>query len=261
MRLRTTALFLIRVLTTPPGGPGLLVSLSGHHPTLTELGFFNRFWIFIAEPKLREGVAVMNRRFVQLGDDRSQIVSLKEALRNGGLLMQHRAGAADAASGSGSSGRRTPSVSWEAYRSWNLKDNDLYIGRKPSIKLQSNDIKLSVAMFTKLDEKILSSLPSGFPVRVDGNLTWQVEQDENQLLSGSLAVFSSDVGPPFHYCGLSDFLNTIGDVNVPVAPGITGRVTFKNIETCEANKTTSLGLVLQDELFKIPVGYISSEVL
>uniref|UniRef100_A0A5K3F3L3 Vesicle-fusing ATPase n=1 Tax=Mesocestoides corti TaxID=53468 RepID=A0A5K3F3L3_MESCO len=129
--------------------------------------------------------------------------------------MQHRAGAADAASGSGSSGRRTPSVSWEAYRSWNLKDNDLYIGRKPSIKLQSNDIKLSVAMFTKLDEKILSSLPSGFPVRVD----------------------------------------------VPVAPGITGRVTFKNIETCEANKTTSLGLVLQDELFKIPVGYISSEVL
>ncbi|VDM17896.1 unnamed protein product [Hydatigera taeniaeformis] len=85
--------------------------------------------------------------------------------------------------------RLAPRVTWRAYRSWNLEGTDLYIGRKPALKLQTNEIKLNVAMtkdidfkitylldmfkcfsplrkFTKLNETILSSLPPGFPVRV-----------------------------------------------------------------------------------------------
>ncbi|EUB60751.1 Ankyrin repeat domain-containing protein 13C-B [Echinococcus granulosus] len=134
--------------------------------------------------------------------------------------------------------RLTPRVTWRTYRSWKLQGNDLYIGRKPVLKLQTNEMKLNVAMtneidfnitylldmfkcfsplrkFTKLDETILSSLPPGFPVRID----------------------------------------------VPVSPGITGRVTFKSVELCEGDKMTNSGFVLRDELFKIPMGYISSDVL
>ncbi|VUZ43454.1 unnamed protein product [Hymenolepis diminuta] len=69
--------------------------------------------------------------------------------------------------------------------------------------------------FTKLDETILDSLPSGFPVRID----------------------------------------------VPVAPSVTGRVTFNNVELYEPGKRTSTGIILQDEVFRVPVGYVSSEVL
>ncbi|KAM7539376.1 hypothetical protein Aperf_G00000055219 [Anoplocephala perfoliata] len=132
----------------------------------------------------------------------------------------------------------TPRVSWNSYRSWNLTGTDLYIGRKPILKSQNNDVKLTLAMttdvdfkidflmdlfkcfsplrkFTKLNETIESTMPPGFPVRVD----------------------------------------------VPVAPGITGRVTFSNIEICEPDKVTSMGVVLQDEIFRVPVGYECSEVL
>ncbi|VDL34094.1 unnamed protein product [Hymenolepis diminuta] len=134
--------------------------------------------------------------------------------------------------------RLLPRVSWEAYRSWELTGNNLFIGRKPNLKLQSNDMKLTVVMtndidfkitylvdmfkcfsplrkFTKLDETILDSLPSGFPVRID----------------------------------------------VPVAPSVTGRVTFNNVELYEPGKRTSTGIILQDEVFRVPVGYVSSEVL
>ncbi len=41
---------------------------------------------------------------------------------------------------------RTPRVTWEQYSSWTLKGNDLYIGRRPVLKIQSRDIKLSVSM-------------------------------------------------------------------------------------------------------------------
>ena len=42
--------------------------------------------------------------------------------------------------------RRTPRVTWQSYSSWKLQGSDLYIGRKPVLKFQTNDIKLSVAM-------------------------------------------------------------------------------------------------------------------
>lgn len=50
-------------------------------------------------------------------------------------------------------------------------------------------------------------------------------------------------------------------LDVPVAPGITGRVTFNNIEHCEPGKMTSMGFIFQDEIFRIPVGYDCGVVL
>ncbi|KAL5103413.1 Ankyrin repeat domain-containing protein 13C-B [Taenia crassiceps] len=131
--------------------------------------------------------------------------------------------------------RLMPRVTWKSYRSWNLQGNDLYIGRKPVLKQQSSEIKLNtkdidfkitylldmfkcfspLRKFTKLNETILSSLPPGFPSRID----------------------------------------------VPVSPGITGRVTFRSVELCKGDETTQSGFVLRDELFEIPLGYVSSNVL
>ncbi|KAM3175538.1 hypothetical protein ACTXT7_008301 [Hymenolepis weldensis] len=107
--------------------------------------------------------------------------------------------------------RLPPRVSWEAYRSWELTGNNLFIGRKPNLKIQSNDIKLTVVMTDDIDFKITY----GFPLRID----------------------------------------------VPVAPSVTGRVTFNNVELYEPGKRTSTGIILQDEVFRVPVGYVSSEVL
>ena len=42
--------------------------------------------------------------------------------------------------------RLKPRVSWETYSSWNLQGNDLYIGRKPVLKVQSKDMKFTVSM-------------------------------------------------------------------------------------------------------------------
>lgn len=50
-------------------------------------------------------------------------------------------------------------------------------------------------------------------------------------------------------------------LDVPVAPSVTGRVTFNNVELYEPGKRTSTGIILQDEIFRVPVGYVSSEVL
>ncbi|VDO10206.1 unnamed protein product [Rodentolepis nana] len=134
--------------------------------------------------------------------------------------------------------RLSPRVSWEAYCSWKLTGNDLYIGLKPNLKHQSNDIKLTAVMtndvdfkitylldmfkclsplrkFTKLNDAVMDSLPDGFPVRID----------------------------------------------VPVAPSVTGRVTFTKVELCEPGKMTSTGIILQDEIFRIPIGYDSNDLL
>ncbi len=59
----------------------------------------------------------------------------------------------------------------------------------------------------------------------------------------------------------SNFVISFQPLDVPVVPGITGRVTFDAIEMCEVNKKTPSGFILQDELFKIPIGYVLSEVI
>nr|CDS26244.2 hypothetical transcript [Hymenolepis microstoma] len=168
-------------------------------------------------------------------------VNLKQGtVSNAVKLVQERSYTkkSESESDTGSCQRLSPRVSWEAYRSWKLTGNDLYIGLKPNLKLQTNDIKLTAVMtndvdfkitylldmfkcfsplrkFTKLNDAVMDSLPDGFPVRID----------------------------------------------VPVAPSITGRVTFSNVELCEPGKMTSTGILLQDEVFRIPIGYVSSDLL
>ncbi|VDN49687.1 unnamed protein product [Dibothriocephalus latus] len=41
-----------------------------------------------------------------------------------------------------------PRWTWEHYASGLLRDTELYIGKKPELKVQPRDIKLSVAMVT-----------------------------------------------------------------------------------------------------------------
>ncbi|BHF75982.1 Ankyrin repeat domain-containing protein 13C [Sparganum proliferum] len=84
----------------------------------------------------------------------------------------------------------SPRWTWEHYASGQLRDTELYIGKKPELKVQPRDIKLSVAMtdevqlspthlidlfqifsplrkFRRLRVSLAQGLPPGFPIRVE----------------------------------------------------------------------------------------------
>uniref|UniRef100_A0A0X3NNA0 Ankyrin repeat domain-containing protein n=5 Tax=Schistocephalus solidus TaxID=70667 RepID=A0A0X3NNA0_SCHSO len=134
--------------------------------------------------------------------------------------------------------RLTPRWTWAHYESGLLCDTQLYIGKKPELKVQPRDIKLSVAMtddvqlspthlidlfqifsplrkFRRLRLSLAQGLPPGFPVRIE----------------------------------------------VPVMPSLIGRLVFTSIKDYGLPGQGQGEVPIPDEYFSIPDDYKTKDML